>query len=259
MINHGRTLLLNRSGASRPNPDFFLEEYVDPAFRPIRLPGYLTSIWRILIGDSDDGFANFRLAQFMDLLHSTEFVDYLTALDPRVTYRHNRTILNENYNGQANALNPEAEVDVAFEGEISSSPARPRLWFQWDVEVINAGTVRSRLDTEVLDETVLISNGLTGLIRLAGQKEYGFRLTVPSLPVGAHWVMSKLLQPEADVTGLLEPLELLGDEVLSQLFGTAEPYKTFRQLWDRHGYISYRLSGFLLAYIYRVEEVRLGG
>lgn len=180
-------------------------------------------------------------------------------MDPRVTYRNDRTILNENFDGQANALNDEADIDVAFEGEISSSMARPRLWYQWDVEVINGVTVRSRFGTQVFEETVSISSGLTSLIRLAGQKAYGFRLTVPSLPVGAHWTMSKLLRPAADVTELLEPLELLGDEVLSSVFGTDEPYKTFRQLWDKHGYVSYRLSGFLLAYIYRVEEVRLGG
>lgn len=258
MINHGRTLLLNKSGATRPHADFFLEEYVDPDFRPLQLPGFLSAARRVLIGDADDAFSNFRLAQFVDLLHSTEFVSYLTALDPRITYRNKRSILDENYDGQANALNDEADIPVAFEGEISSSPASPRLWYQWDVEVLDGVTVRSRFGTQVFEETVTIENNLTSLIHLAGQKAYGFRLAVASLPVGAHWYMSKLLRPNADVVDLLGPLELLGDEVISQLFGTAEPYKTFKQLWDRHGYISYRLSGFLLAYIYRVEEVRLG-
>jgi hypothetical protein len=57
---------------------------------------------------------------------------------------------------------------------------------------------------------------------------------------------------------VVTPLSALGEEVLIDLFGagSVEPYATLRELWEKHNYFHYRMSGLLLAFIYRAEEVR---
>jgi hypothetical protein len=46
-------------------------------------------------------------------------------------------------------------------------------------------------------------------------------------------------------------------DAAGQLFGNTEPYKTFGDLWKKHVYLNYKLSGYLLAVAYRMEEVRV--
>jgi hypothetical protein len=54
-------------------------------------------------------------------------------------------------------------------------------------------------------------------------------------------------------------LELLGEPVFLELFGVepAEPYATFKNVWFDHPLPAYKLAGLTLAFIYRLEEVRL--
>jgi len=51
----------------------------------------------------------------------------------------------------------------------------------------------------------------------------------------------------------------MGESVMFNLFSAQEPYKTFKELWEKHFQIHYKLTGILLAWIYRAEEARLHG
>ena len=86
MINHVRTLLLNRGrdGTPRTSPG---EEYVPPTFAPRALTTPLRTAFTTLYGgDPDRLMLNYRLRQLTALLHSTELEEYVLAKDPRVTY-----------------------------------------------------------------------------------------------------------------------------------------------------------------------------
>lgn len=263
MINEGRTLLLNRDGNKRPSPDFFFEEYVPVEYRALTLPSFLSTVYTILMGgvNSDQAFANLRLRQYMTLIHSTEFAEYLTALDPRITYLTSRSVVSDDFAPLIEEQMP------ATSGLVLSTVGRvaqvgvPRLQFQYAVEVVAPGyvTVTFLQTNKVVQTQVALSSGLTNLISVPGQSELFFRLGGTSLTVGAKWLVSFLLEPDFDVTALVEPLTQLGDEVLSEIFPAREPFTVFKKLWEEHPYLPYRLTGFLLAYIYRVEEVRRGG
>ena len=72
------------------------------------------------------------------------------------------------------------------------------------------------------------------------------------------WLIDVAVNPAPAIATLLLPLELLGEPVFLELFGVApeEPYATFKNLWFDHPLPAYRLAGFVLAYIYRVESNR---
>ena len=72
------------------------------------------------------------------------------------------------------------------------------------------------------------------------------------------WLIDVAVNPSPAITTILLPLELLGEPVVLELFGVApkEPYATFKNLWFDHPLPTYRLAGFVLAYIYRVESNR---
>lgn len=92
MINHARTLLLNQSGPGALNVPG--EEFVPPDFVAVNLGEPFVSLRRVLFGSSPDRmFLNYRLQQYMATLHATELADYVTDLDPRITYWPPRTNL----------------------------------------------------------------------------------------------------------------------------------------------------------------------
>jgi hypothetical protein len=72
------------------------------------------------------------------------------------------------------------------------------------------------------------------------------------------WLIDVAVNPSPAITTILPTLELLGEPVFLELFGAApeEPYLTFKNLWFDHPLPAYRLAGFVLAYIYRVESNR---
>src|ERR1700733_15786498 len=87
MINHVRTLLLNTPSAGLPAVGYPGFEFVDPAYAPRTLPTPLQDIYRLLFGDSpDQALLNWRLREYMGILHSSEVSEYVLALDPRITY-----------------------------------------------------------------------------------------------------------------------------------------------------------------------------
>ncbi len=85
MVNEVRTLLLNLAGqgfARGPG-----EEYSDPAFKPVALPGYLFAARVAYFGpEPDRSTLLYRVRQGLAAVHATELAEFVTANDPRITY-----------------------------------------------------------------------------------------------------------------------------------------------------------------------------
>lgn len=78
---------------------------------------------------------------------------------------------------------------------------------------------------------------------------------VTYLPFDEVFWMRKL--PREYFTAVCSLLsKLLTAEDKEALFGKAqeEPYKTFRNLWEQHTRIEYKLGGLILALVYRINE-----
>lgn len=75
--------------------------------------------------------------------------------------------------------------------------------------------------------------------------------------VTAAWRVSARANPTPAILTVLPNLEFLGEPLYLELFGVkpAEPYATFLNLWENHPLPAYRLSGIVLAFIYRLNEL----
>ena len=263
MINHARTLLLNSDGATRPVPTFFLEEYVDPKYAALVLPNYLNSAHAPLFGDgADEAYKNYMMRICTTVLHSTEFVEYVYALDPRVTYLNRPSVAGTKNSFVASPVNDlaklgEAEV-LGIPGEITQ-----RAQWGWDIEILSGGptvfsvqvVLRQPYARQVF--SVSFDGSASELIPLPSQKQLFFRFK-NSMTVGMQWSADAFILPKVSLADLVQACTKNGDAA-GQLFGNTDPFKTFGELWSKHVYMNYRLSGYLLALAYRIEEIRLNG
>jgi hypothetical protein len=262
VINHGRTLLLNRNGADRPEPTFFLEEYVPTDYAPVNLSSALNTIHQVLMGSgADDAYVNFRVWQYLRLIHSTEFMSLLLDLDPRITYVTDRTLIDKEREYSVTPANAAASgMEGSIVGEPQASFSRPRLMYTWEVRESTPDSVIV-FDAHTRDENeeaVTFTDGLSSLIPMIGQTDVYIRLQGTSLPNGAIWNVNIRAKTPEDLHSIITPLDALSDELMLSLFGAGseEPYATLSELWEKHNYFHYRMSGVLLAFIYRVEELR---
>lgn len=86
MINHARTLLLNkaRDTAHYTDPGY---EYIPPGYRPAQLPENLKALRAVLFGATPDNyFLNFRAHELLSYMHGTDLRVFVERLDPRITY-----------------------------------------------------------------------------------------------------------------------------------------------------------------------------
>ncbi len=87
MINHLRTLLLNRKAQGGDYAEPMGGEYIPPDYTPVPLSGGLQSVHKLLFGaDPDWLYGNYRVQQYLAAIHATELAEYATALDSRITY-----------------------------------------------------------------------------------------------------------------------------------------------------------------------------
>lgn len=71
------------------------------------------------------------------------------------------------------------------------------------------------------------------------------------------WNVAARVNPSPALISVLPNLEFLGEPTYLELFGVVpdEPYRTFKNLWEEHPLPAYRLSGIVLALIYRINEL----
>jgi hypothetical protein len=262
MINHARTLLLNRPGNTRPLPTFFGEELVPAEFRPVDLTGSLASLHQALFGTNpDDAGMNYRLWEYMRLLHSTDFVAYVTDLDSRFTYMHERPI---DLNAFGTIVTPNNDIAEAATTSVVGAPnlgARDnQLREHWEVEALTNNFVRStRRSTQQTEDTeLLFTDGLSNQAFMAGETEFSLRFQA-SLVGGERWDVVSLLEPQLDFAAVLADVVAIKGATLREVFQGGEPFHTFKRLFEQHNLLPYQLSGLLLALIYRTEEIRTSG
>lgn len=258
MVNHARTLLLNKRGATRPPADYFGEEVVPKHYAPVELPSQLLTVRRALFGGNpDDAGLNYMLWQYMRVLHSTEFVEYVLALGTRITYLHERSLLDAAF-GPTVLNNPTA---LQFIGAPDLGGTSGQLICSWAIErTAPAAFVIKNLQTGKQETQYPgYANGVTDYMPMTGHKDFKVRV-FDAYAVESQWVVEYLAKPgiEMDLVSRAAQLNNIGAEARAALFPTQEPYKTFSQLWDYHMHMPYKLSGALLSLIYQTEELRSG-
>lgn len=254
MLNHARTLLLNIDGRNTPGADFPGEEGVPLGYRPFVPPGYLAAVRSVLFGQNPDRMGmNYRLEQYMSVLHATELKEHVLALDDRISYVPGSPTSFADDFGVTASGSPKV---ISFVGQYEADETLGRLRQEWRVSVGNGGTATVLLITPPVRETqydITVSNNISNDVPL----DRGLACNFDPTP-GNFWYVTASARPSRGLPEIVEALRTsLSDTRLLPLFGAApaEPYKTFKALWDSHPFLPYQLGGLLLATVYRSNEV----
>lgn len=258
MINHIRTLLLNIDGSRASDTAFPGEEFVPPDFKPVSLPQPLITVRNVLFGvNPDRAMMNYRLRQYMTLIHSTELEEFTTEFDKRVTYwpSSDETLFNVTVTPIAQQVNEPAR-EFYFIGSVNDLFEPSKLLSRWKVEVTDASNVTIQTLTEPTATTVAaytLTDGLSSTIQLPGSP-LKFRFQGG---VGSIWFVQSVAKPTLSLAEVVVHLENCNEINSSTFFGdfSAEPYKTFYNLWNSHRELPYRLGGIILTLAYRTNEL----
>ncbi len=258
MLNHYRTLLANvPPGDGEP-----AEERVPAGFAPVRLPDSVRAVRRVLFGENPDrAMVNYRCRQLLAGVHASPLADWVTRLDPRITYDFADVSL------VAPAVFRPVVVQTAGTAAkltVLGAPTPPdvtgRMRSAYEVDVLSTSTVSVFRQTEPVSKTILkfsLVGGASGPLPLPGAG-YSFRLYTDN--PGAMWAVDVYNRPARDAADLLADLESVGDARLTALFGleAGEPWATLRRVWREARETPLRLAAAVTAAVYRTEEARLG-
>lgn len=248
MINHVRTLLLNKRAADSAFPG---EEYVIPNYVIRQEPAVVRKIKQIVFGGQPDRYMlNYRLYQVMVAIHGTELEEYVTYHDTRLTYLPFRStsLYSSAYGTTATKLGT-FDGELAIIGRLLPEELAGWLKYQWQLDVTGANTIRvKRIVPTIIDRTYdyTLTEDRSSIIPFTGSSlSFTF-----SGPVGAEWVVDALAKPQKNMGTVLANLDS-GITELDELalFGISpsEPVLTFKNLWKQHDEYAYRLGALMLA------------
>jgi hypothetical protein len=260
-INHARTVLLNIAGPV-PGGSIPGEEYV-PSYNVLNLPPYLTAIYRLLFSSNPDSYyLYYRARQYMTLLHASPLVDFILALDSRITYSFFDDSLYVGpslYLPKGVQLTNNQGVQIAFSGIPVPPDTTGQMYFAYIISVVDGTTLTLTESTPPFNKLIIhyqVASGMTVPVVLPGS---GYSVSVTPTP-GSVWSVTILNRPLVGLAGIVSVLLSLSPDTLTLLFGNppVEPYLTFRSLWRDSHQPALMLAALLTAFIYRAEGVRLG-
>ena len=262
MINHVRTLLLNRASAEVGLSQFGYE-FVPDNFQAVRLPSLLFNLVRTLFGSAPDVTGmHYRLRQYLPILHAAEVVQYMLMDDSRITYDltddrlfrepHMPMVAQEYGNTQASFVIP----DGALETDSG------KLEYNWRVIGSDFSTYGLiELDPNTIQAPISWANGLSNPLPLPNSGGISVCLTGSNMPVSDSFQISLIKKPKTQlpaVPGVLE--HVLTEGVAEALFGAGAPgrFGQFADWWYHSEQLHFRLAGVLLALAHRTDLIRQG-
>ena len=259
MINHARSLILNRQAEGRPELGTFGEEYIPEGYRQLDYTGYLDRIRTALLGSAEDPlYQNYRLMQYMDVMHANQYTEeYLLGLDTRYTYRpFKKTFMDFDFSVEVEKLNV-TSMTLTTSGEPVVNETTGEALYRCMVRTaagpkiavrMAKGTAWNYYDVTLVGEDatpVTLENGVI------------LQLSVPlgGWQVDADWLVTSMARPTRDLGLTIEVVNGLGAGATVGLFRDAP--ETYRNLWYEGASLVDQLGGILGAFAYKAEEVRL--
>lgn len=262
MINHCRTLLLNRD-STQASISNFGHEYVPPTFRAVHLPTSLQRVSRALFGVVPDvAGMNYRLRQLAALWHTREIEPYVLRTDARITYDpYDVRLFVESHRPRVEQLRGITNVSFVIEPDALLSDSG-RLQYNWlcfgsDPETYDPDEPQP---PERLQLPPSWSGSLSDPILLPGSGGVSIRLHDGSLAAENRFNVSLIKRPAVPLAELPNRVrQILTEEVQQALFGTEPDFAIFREWWNDSPQLHFQLSGISLALAYRIDILRKTG
>jgi len=275
MFNHARTLLVNLDGSASYFANVPGDELIPQTFRSLELPTYLDTCRSQIFGSTPDRtMLNYRSAQLLTMIEATDLQEYVLALDPRLTYLNSSESLTGEtlFEPQVRRITGTSDNILTIIGKPIAPDSVGVCGYRYDIVVDMASSgggfsggggspfylqsvTVDRLTTPTASEQspLNLTGGLGGPFDLPYS---GYRFTVHP-DDDSTWTIRGFLRPQRTLSEIDTLLRSIGEPVLIQLFGVSneEPYLTFKNCWNNHPELAYRLGGFILAMIYRTNEI----
>lgn len=258
MINHARTLILNRNYATRPAMDSFGEEYIPEEYSKRQYPAGVKKLRELILGtDPEPVYENFMLAQIMKTLHSNDVTrEYILGLDSRYTYDVESTTMYdyENVSIATPRLNPTVSINLI--GESIANELKGIAKYQWTLKTTAANTAYlSDLISGVMSTITLsiVGEKTTNYSLNSGLK---FSLDLPGglWVENQSWGIESIARPTKTIGAIVKLFEA-NVGVAKTLINSPE---SFRNMWLNSDNIVERLAGVLGAMVYKMENVNNG-
>lgn len=254
MINHVRTLLLNRGREGHPLTEYG-EEYVSPSFIPRVLNRPMQTVRTMLFGSKPDRlFLNYRMRQIMELMHATPLAEDILADDSRITYLPFKDdLFDQAFQPQITHIaGPDVRVHVTGSHVVNMSSGLSRQL--WDIKVTATGeaTIQKRYGHR--ESLVASFAGDIGIVLPGSQ----IRVFLHNAPVGYFMQVAAAARPEQDISQVLTSIVgSLGDGGLSDIFpmNAPDPVATWHRIWLNHNMAAMRYTALLLSVAYRTAQL----
>jgi hypothetical protein len=253
MLNHMRTLLLGLKGPIDEDATLPGSVYV-PVYQPPEMSETLHHIRGILFGSSPDydGLL-YRCTQYMRIMHVTPYKEYMTALDPRITYMFDATDLADaSYGTQVTGKG------LTINGDWTTAGANGRALTRWTV----VGQGDPGLASSIIivnDTTEETEEYATDAVKTLPGSTLVCAFDAP-VESGQVWYITHRARIQPDLSTVWTQLKALDSDILTEVFGSAplpEPYLSYYNLFKKSKFMPLSLAGFLYAYCYRLEYLRL--
>jgi hypothetical protein len=250
MVNHVRTLLLNRETSY--GVDDAPGSELTPDYAPPPLSEDMRHVHMALFGSSPDMvYLNYRLKQYLTLLHASPLRTFVTALDPRVSYLGSRPeLLKTVWLPTVVQTQGDGNAQLALLGSAIADDATGRSRCQISIEASSSAVQMQQTSPHQARTDLTVS--LTSAVELGGS---GFRALIRPA-TGASWTITAYARPRETLTEVAQKLASTTRVPLANLFEGDEPYRTFRNLWHHHPSLPQKLCGAVLALAYRIEAAR---
>jgi hypothetical protein len=182
-------------------------------------------------------YAAYRLRELYAILQATEFAEYLDKTKSIVYYPKPEDDVFFNLSYKSHATD-----GIVVLGNLSSSSSLGRMSIRLLAEVESGELSIYNFYTQQ-SQTYTLGSAQT----LYPVRQTGLQLKFDTIPVSGTWDIRSYAKPESlnNIFSTIKPLELVS------LFVGEEPITTFKNLWDSHPVFSYKISGLLLALIYK--------
>lgn len=257
MINHVRTLLMNRGREGTPltSPG---EEYIPDDFVPRKLNTTLSLAHVALFGTNPDRmYVNYIMRQLMILIHATPLAPEVTRDDSRITYLPFKQDLFADTFGSSLRQITDQNTTEYLVGEFTASNPSGLTSQIWDLSLGSGGelTITERRGARGTT-TVTITEGIPIEIPKSTLSLYLYGASA-----GYRATITAIAKPDIDAVSLLQKLERsIGQNGISEVFpvNAGEPVETWRRTWNESHLSVLRFAALLLALARRIEQMPQG-
>lgn len=279
MINHTRTLLLNKS-ALRSHTENVGELYIDPKFKEIILSPELNRFKQLIVPDGCSRFQNNYLVYcYMCILNTPELLPYTMNFDSRITYDINDKIYSNKFVGGLNTKEFRSNTNVELFIKFIESDAVAGDYLEWTIEKRTSDTFRivtpkkveliwdfkkdtKRIDNKIMEAPTVNSDiniGTTPFFDLIpGILSVRFKFTDVYKLTGDYRCFISVGIPKLfsldNTINRIDELLRIDNKVYNTLFsGKLQEVILFRQLFNTADNFVIKLGSSLLAYIYALQ------